>query len=287
MAVQGEAWRAKAKRTLIKAKKTSDLVTIHWPIPDYSALNYYDNPDAYHLNFRIFKGMLSAGGSLDCLINCVHIPPDNIRPAALEKLVALTMNPVFCITALYQYRELIGYLEANNLPFVVYSCHEPVKHHCVWYDGASALISLVRYALAQGKKKFAFIGLDYIRPDDYKIAACSRIIEEAGLPLPVFPISAFDLTNGRLPGLGEFDCLICATDWIAIHVSRALPVNAAPMLIGYNNDPLLREARLPVQTVHVPFEEIGASCVDLCRRIITDPTLGHQSVELAGRPVLS
>jgi DNA-binding LacI/PurR family transcriptional regulator len=168
-----------------------------------------------------------------------------------------------------------------GLPFALMGRLEPsLPQCCVDIDNAAAMIPVVDHLVAQGHRRFAYVG--YEGPQHWEVGRLTGTVDR--LRHHGFQIPEPWLVRGTTDTIAELigthllagnppDAVICASDSLAIRVHGALiSAGLRPgkdvALTGFDGLPLPIDLDPPLTSVRIPVEAIAASVIDLLVRQI-------------------
>lgn len=164
----------------------------------------------------------------------------------------------------------------QDFPFVLFVRRFSDWPHIGWDDEHGGYL-VGRHFVAEGHKRFGVIaGPPHASPSVDRVQGFRRAIEEAGFsPSSVLHVgSSFDVAGGRAGAEQILEAKYLPTavfamnDYSAIGAmgafrSRGLEVGRDIAVSGYNNASIAAELTIPLTSVSVPTEELGAGSLDM------------------------
>jgi LacI family transcriptional regulator len=170
----------------------------------------------------------------------------------------------------------------------------------VWDAGVAARMA-VRHLVELGRKRIAFLGIDYrMEMSQARVAAYHAVLNEAGLPARpqwVFvPPASSAIEKIVDPGLDQMfargrtppDALFVLNDGIAMPTLESLyrrgvrvPDDLAVVSMG--DLPLTGHVAVGLSTMREPVERMGREAAEVALRLIADPAAGpvHRTIDCA------
>ena len=160
-----------------------------------------------------------------------------------------------------------------------------------WDSGPAARVA-VEHLVQTGRKRIAFVGVDYpMRMTHARYAAYLAVLREAGLgrndgwvvTLPSDPsggrVLSSSLDRMFAPGCDHPDGIFALNDALALATleelhDRGIPVPDDVALIGMGDLPMTRHSGISLSTMKEPTEEMGRQAAQLILDLIEDPSRG-------------
>lgn len=173
-------------------------------------------------------------------------------------------------------------LAEMGLPFALMGRLDPsLPQCCADIDNAAAMIPMVDHLVAQGHRRFAYVGYDgpeYWELD--RLAGTVAHLRHHGLEIPEHWLvrgtteNIGALIGSRLLADDRPDAVICASDSLAIQAHGTLTgAGLRPgkdiALTGFDGLPLPIDLDPPLTSVRIPIDAVATSVVDLLIRQIS------------------
>jgi DNA-binding LacI/PurR family transcriptional regulator len=223
------------------------------------------------LHWRLMFNELSAS-----TIRNPKIVPQLFSESAVDGLI-VNLLPVFS--------EAVEYFEKQSLPFVFLNLKR--KTQCVYPDEASGTAAAVNYVISQGKRRIGFFSRRFPHSTHYsaldryngvqaalknaKIDAQCHL-EPLGQPgdAPMTVIERAEVFLERFPNLEavvcyeqeEAACLTMAAERRGIRIPDKLQI------LGFCERDIHGNTGLPIETVPIPFHDVGKAAITLLRAMI-------------------
>ena len=176
--------------------------------------------------------------------------------------------------------ELPATLRARGIPHVLALRTDGISPSALGDDEAGGYLA-IRHLLDLGHREIAIVtGPQFTSSANDRVNGALRALDEAGVRREDIAISygGYGIDQGFEAGQQLFTvsaptAVFAANDNLAIGVMRAAHqagrvVGTDLSLVGYNDIPLAERLPVPLSSVHVPFDQIAASALDL---LLADP----------------
>lgn len=197
-------------------------------------------------------------------------PEDERR--ATETLLDRGVDGIILATARLD-DELPSSLREREVPHALVLRTDDVSPSSLGDDEAGGYAAL-RHLVDLGHRDIAMIaGPSFTSSARDRMKGAERALAEVGIDAPCVVYAGYGIDQGyaaasRLLRDAEPTAVFAANDNVAIGVMRAAhehgrEVGADLALVGYNDIPLAARLPTPLTTVHVPFDQVAASAVEL------------------------
>lgn len=177
----------------------------------------------------------------------------------------------------------------------------PLKCDFIFMESIGSSVALTRRVISAGAKKLGFVG-DPEHCDSFyqRWRGFCTALEEAGLVLdrsvcilePDSPdYSSEEWLLARIQNMpSRPDALICANDFLALHVMAALKkmgiaIPKDTMVTGFDGTPQSAVVEPPLTTVQIPNADIGRMAADMLLERIETPGRPFRSVFVGTTPI--
>ncbi len=203
-------------------------------------------------------------------------------------------------------RAYIDMLSELGLPTVFVDAYaganaELLKFDFISMENTASTLALTRHLISMGARRLGFVGdAEHCNSFHERWTAFCAALADAGLPLnrelcilerdnPDLYIKGW--FRERLLAMPELpDALVCANDFIAIHLMTALkqtgiPIPGAVMVAGFDGTPLSAVVEPSLTTVQIPCTDIGRLAADMLLERIENPGLPFRSTYVKTTPI--
>lgn len=179
---------------------------------------------------------------------------------------------------------------------------ELLKFDFISMENTASTLALTEHLIAAGARHIGFVGdTEHCNSFHERWTAFCAALAAAGIPLkrelcilerdnPDLYISQ-SWFRERLLAMPELpDALVCANDFIAIHLMAALkragiPIPGAIMVAGFDGTPQSAVVEPSLTTVQIPCTDIGRLAADMLLERIENPGLPFRSTYVKTTPV--
>lgn len=191
-------------------------------------------------------------------------------------------------------------LSEMNVPLVI-AGQRLSGYTCVYHDDRQGTADLTKRLLALGRRQLCYLGA---LPEDEAVGAerlrgYQETVRKAGLNelaqrtgVAGFSVkSGYEQAKALYRAYPSMDCLICATDEIALGAARYLRETGVKVpeqvLVAGHDDSLIAQMMVPpMPTVHFFYETCGSQAVRMLFEQMNEPETPAREVRLACEPVM-
>lgn len=234
-----------------------------------------------------------------------EITPEEIQTLALPAHMVLEQTTGISVIEMFDPRYL-DMLCSLGLPCITVDTHAnanlfPMKCDLISMENNAGITAVTEHVIAAGAKRLGFIGdPEHCESFRQRWAGFSAALERAGLPLdrsicilekdsPLYSSEDWLLKQiERMPA--RPDALICANDYLALHVMNALKrmglgIPGDVMVTGFDGIPQSAVVEPSLTTVQIPSMDIGRMAADLLLSRLENPGSPFHATYVQTTPV--
>lgn len=274
--------------------RTIALLTRKIPIP----------ADVHFATFFLpaFTERLSRAGYM---LTMYEITPEELRAAALPAHMALEQTTGISVIEMFDPRYL-DMLCSLGLPCIMVDTFAnagllPMKCDVISMENTAGITAVTERIIAAGAERLGFVGdPEHCESFRQRWAGFAAALERAGLPLdrsvcileedsPLYSSEDWLLERiGRMPV--RPDALVCANDYLALHVINALKrmglsIPGDIMVSGFDGIPQSEVVEPSLTTVQIPSIDIGRMAADLLLGRLKNPENPFHTTYVQTTPV--